>query len=451
MTSETSIPKSNRLGFHYYPDTHHYTESDLRSWLPELRNLRAQWLTLLAPADRAIPEPFLTGLMQAGIQPLLHFDLPLSSPPVPADLGLLFASYARWGVQYAILFDRPNCRASWKSSAWAQADLVERFLDTFIPLAETAIEEGLNPVFPPLEPGGDYWDTSFLLAALKGIQRRGRQSLLEALVLSAHAPANEHSLDWGAGGPERWPAARPYYTPAGHQDQRGFYIFDWYLAISQAVLLRPPQIILLSVGSRLNEENPDRTAEITRHTEDNLALFHLARGDIEPDSPAASLEPLPPQIIACNFWLLAAAADSPHARDAWFQPDGSTLPIVGVIRQWTSEPLPEPPFEEELPLPIFDDLPPLESLHPIDHYLLLPLYEWGVVEWQLDAIRPYVLRHHPTVGFSLREAMLANRVTVVGGEDAFSETELEQLRQAGCAVDCISGDGTSIATQLAVL
>lgn len=451
MTSGLSPQSVNRLGFHYFPDTHHYTESDLRTWLPELRAFGARWLTLLAPPDRAVPEPFISGLLQAGIKPVLHFVLPPAPTPNPTELGLLFTSYARWGVRYVILFDRPNCRASWQASAWAQADLVERFLDAFIPLAETALQAGLTPVFPPLEPGGDYWDTSFLLAALKGIQRRGRQPLLEGLALSAHAQTNERSLLWGAGGPERWAATRPYYTPEGQQDQRGFYIFDWYLAIAQAVLPHPPEIILLSVGSPLKREKRFSVEAIMRHTEENLALFRLARGDVTSADENADLSPLPSQVIACNFWLLAASADSPHAPEAWFQPDGSTLPIVGVIRQWEGSSAPEPTIDEELPLPTFDEPLPPENPHPIEHYLLLPLYDWGVVEWHLDAIRPFVLRHHPTVGFSPAEAMLAQRVTVVGGEGAFSDADLEKLRQAGCSVERISGDGTSIATQLEVL
>ena len=52
--------------------------------------------------------------------------------------------------------------------------------------------------------------------------------------------------------------------------------------------------------------------------------------------------------------------------------------------------------------------------YPIEHYLLLPLYDWGVVEWHLDAIRPYILRHQPTIGFNLAEAMLARHVTCAG-------------------------------------
>lgn len=447
------MTSSNRLGFHYFPDTHHYTDRDLHTWLPELKAFQAGWLTLIAPPDRAIPEPFLSGLIQAGIQPVLHFHLPLASPPPTGELQLLFEMYARWGVKYIAIFDRPNARSAWPTASWAQTDLVERFLDAYIPLAEAILMAGLTPVFPPLEPGGDYWDTSFLWTALKSLQRRGHSRLLESLALSAYAWVDGLPLEWGAGGPERWPLTRPYHTPDQQQDQRGFYIFDWYLAIARTVLKNPPSILLLGAGDRLQAE---MTAEdLHTHTQKNLALAQLAVEGAYFDPEVGALDPLPAQLLACNFWLLAAAADSPYSHQAWFQPDRNHLPIVAALRQWTGAPPtlaePEPensPTEEGFTEPAETSLP---GDQPIDHYLLLPLFDWGVVEWHLDAIRPYILRHHPTVGFSLAEAAHARHVTVIGGEITFSEESLARLRQAGCTVERISGDGTSIATQMAVL
>lgn len=87
--------------------------------------------------------------------------------------------------------------------------------------------------------------------------------------------------------------------------------------------------------------------------------------------------------------------------------------------------------------------------HPIPHYLILPAYEWGITDWHLNAARPFIRKYRPMIGFSLNHAYLAERVTVVGGVEHFPETALENLRSAGCRVDRISGDGTSIATQLA--
>ena len=268
---------ASRLGFHYFPDTLHYRDSDLETWLPELQSLGAAWLTMLAPSNRAIPEPFIRSLLVAGIQPLLHFHLNIHNPPNLEEMRFLLETYSRWGVRYVILYDRPNLRENWQAAAWTQDNLVERFLDVYLPLAEAALQVGLIPVFPPLEPGGDYWDTAFLRAALQAIQRRGYHQLLDQLVLGAYAWVSNRPVTWGAGGPEHWPAARPYETPAGSEDQKGFYIFDWYLAFAETVLDKRPQIILVGAGCRPGDvANPGfPPVDLNWHAKTNLTLARL--------------------------------------------------------------------------------------------------------------------------------------------------------------------------------
>ncbi|MDD5370604.1 MAG: hypothetical protein PHQ40_16100, partial [Anaerolineaceae bacterium] len=95
-------PLNTRIGFHYYPDTLHYRESDLHAWLPELQCLGATWLTLCAPLDRAIPEYFLEGLLHAGIEPILHFSgKPEDAVSIP-EMKIFLDSYAKWGVHYVV-------------------------------------------------------------------------------------------------------------------------------------------------------------------------------------------------------------------------------------------------------------------------------------------------------------------------------------------------------------
>ena len=451
-------PTNTRLGFHYFPDTLHYREIDLKTWRPELRALGASWITLLAPIERAIPEFFLNGLQDAGIEPILHFHLPLEFPSRSTPLHLLFKNYARWGIHYVALYDRPNLRLSWSPAAWAQADLVERFLDLYIPAAETALLEGLIPVFPPLEPGGDYWDTAFLRSALHGMQRRNRSRLLDALVIGAYAWAGNRPLNWGAGGPERWPGSRPYFTPQGMQDQRGFRIFDWYSTISQAELGEPRPVILLKAGSPPGDHSNPLAQEIDQpsHTLQNLSIARLMTaglyGKAGQDAGGTGalvqdkfgpLESAPAEVLACNFWLLAASTGSPEASQAWFRTDGSRQPIVDELRQWAALlQIPNQPVSMKSISPN----PAASPVHPISHYLLLPLFDWGVPDWHLDAIRPFIKKHHPTIGFSLSEAALAARVTVVGGVQAFSEDALDALRAAGCDVERMIADGTLVAT-----
>ena len=60
------------LGFHYFPDETHYRRADLQAWLPELEAVGARWLTLIGSLTRAVPEPFIKGLFDAGIEPIIH-------------------------------------------------------------------------------------------------------------------------------------------------------------------------------------------------------------------------------------------------------------------------------------------------------------------------------------------------------------------------------------------
>jgi hypothetical protein len=460
-------PANTRLGFHYFPDAIHYRENDLNTWLPELRALGASWVTLVAPNDRAIPEVFIRGLVSAGIEPILHFHLPLDQSTQINDIRLLFHTYARWGVHYVVPFDRPNLRTSWPATAWAQSNLVERFLDIYLPLAKTATQAGLIPIFPPLEPGGDYWDTAFLRGALQGIQRRGYQQLLQKLAIGAYAFPGNRPLGWGAGGPERWPGSRPYHTPQGSQDQRGFRIFDWYLAQVRAVVDTPCTIMLLGAGCRPGDQFDPAFPPVDRatHAKTNLSIAALMIGKERLASKSITSpedqEAVPAEVLACNFWLLASSKDSPFAGDAWIQPDGNTLPAAGAMRQWyaklndsAEQHQPQTPrgsVSHNTSQSVNSVYRPHKNGHSIQHYLLLPTYEWGIADWHLDVIRPFVKKYRPTIGFSIKEAKQAARVTLIGGYQSFPATVLDELRSANCMVEQISGDGTSIASQLATL
>ncbi len=81
---------------------------------------------------------------------------------------------------------------------------------------------------------------------------------------------------------------------------------------------------------------------------------------------------------------------------------------------------------------------------------MLPGYEWGISDWYLEVIRPFVKKYRPTVGFSLEEAEKASRVTVVGNAQNYPENLLDRLQKAGCYIEQIGGDGTNIATELSV-
>ncbi|MEJ5202481.1 MAG: hypothetical protein WHV66_09650 [Anaerolineales bacterium] len=446
------LSQKNRLGFHYYPDTLHYRDTDLTFWLPELAALGASWLVVKAPVDRAIPESFIRGLIQADIAPILQFDLPLSKPTPSIELEPLFLAYARWGVRAILLFDRPNSHRAWPLHFWAQEDLNNRFLERFIPLANMALHAGLIPIFPALEPGGGYWDTAFLRSALESLAQRNESAILKNLVLAARPWLHNHGLNWGSGGPDRWPDARPYSLSQDGEDQRGFRIFDWYLAITRAVLGKSCPVILLETGvstDPISKQFSPQPVEDQTQTVMTIARLLNNENVSDPADSGRSLAPLPAEVISANFWLLAADTYSPYQSAAWYKVDGSRLPVVEKWVEWVKEVQVQVDKSSQPKTPPVSGGNGSDVMHPIQHYLLLPSYEWGVADWHLEVIRPFVKKHRPTIGFSLREASLAERVTVVGSQQTFPEEDLQQLRNMGCEVERISGDGMSIATQLA--
>lgn len=435
----SNLIPSTRFGFHYFPDTVHYRQADLATWLPELTRLRASWLTLTASTDRAIPEFFIAGLLSEGIHPVLHFPFPTLPPPANEEIGLLCDNYARWGVRYIAFFDRPNHHLNWPASSWLSQNLVERFLDVYVPLAKRALMAGLVPVFPPLEPGGDYWDTAFLLAALQGLLRRKHTDILDKLVIGAYAWSSNKPLNWGAGGPERWPEAQPYLQDLNSQDHRSFRIFDWYSAIAHSILGQPVPIILLKAGSRLGDDSYPFSPPVDApaHTRINLSLAQTVSAQLPKDIPS-SMEPLPKNILACNFWLLSTSPSSPFKEHAWFQPDGGHLPVVDALHNWLAGVSPA------VTAKVFSQA----GEGKLSHYLLLPSFDWGVSDWHLEAIRPFVKKYRPVVGFSVDEARNARRVTMVGDFGAFPEDVTDKLIQAGCIVEQVQGSGIELASKL---
>jgi hypothetical protein len=442
MNAIPTSPQNPRYGFYYYPDILHYTENDIHAWIPELRSLGASWLTLLAPADRAIPELFIRRIIEAGIQPILHLPLSTSRSGRSEELNLLFNAYAQWGVKYITLFDRPNQLNNWMPSNWAKNNLVDRFLDIFIPIAEDARQAGLIPVFPPLEPGGDYWDTAFLYAALQGIQRRGQMELLNQLVLSAYAWSGNRSPNWGAGGPERWPQTRPYLTPPNSEDHLGFRIFDWYIATCEAAIGISRPIILLAAGSLIGNQLDPRSpaVDIHAHTWQNMTLVQLM------SERSQEYDPVPPQVVCCNFWVLSAAEGDKEISNAWYKPDTTQLPIVSQLKDWVANGGNNPTLSSKsMPSSKLN----FNGTYSISHYLLLPNSEWGTTDFQLEAIRPFIKKYQPTIGFSPVEASHAKKVTVIGGASNVPESIIDGLLAAGCIVEQISGDGMNIASQFA--
>ena len=395
----------SRLGFHYFPDDSHYTDKDLEEWLPTLLRLSANWLVLHATPNRLIPQPFLRGLIEAGIRPVVwikgRVDEVASDQISPA-----LANYGEWGVREVVVFDRPNLRSMWPSDEWARPGLVERFVDRMLPILQLQRATGMHPVFPPLEPGGDYWDTAFLETALKSMLRRGHRSLLDDLHLAIFARTFGKPLEWGYGGPEEWASSRPYNTPDGSQDQIGFRTFDWYAATTEAVMGKTLPMIVVAGG-------PPSTVED-------------GNGEIASILRAVQSGQLPQSVLGFNFYLLSASPGSPDFESAWFASPSEPRPIVGSAKRLLDA----------------GGLSGSRSTgKALDHFVLLP--DGPVSEDTWATVKTLI--KDGVIGFAAKEALQADRVTILGDEAAIPPSVERRLVEAGCDVTRVKGPGQIIA------
>jgi hypothetical protein len=430
------LPEFNTgIGFYYFPDDVHYRASDAQTWIPELKALGASWLTLMGSASRAVPETFLRAVIDSGIEPIIHIPNPPSQPIDLAALEPLCSSYARWGVHYLVLYDRPNVRAYWPAEAWAQAGLVDRFLDLILPALTVVHSAGLAPVFPPLKQGGDYWDTSFLDAALKSLKARGQSALLNDMVFAYYAFAGNRPIEWGAGGAARWTRTRPYLVPPGSQDQRGFHAFEWYNEVIASRLGSPRPLLMVAGGACPGDSDDPSYVPVDedRHASCNMAVME-----------AMIERRLPTYMINVAFYLLSSAPDQPKNAIAWYRSQAAALPVVGAMKQkmtearqaWAASEKRTPPASQ----------PGGKTLY---HYLLLPTFEWGVSDWHWTAAAEYIHRFRPTCGFSPDEALGAEYVTIVGNAQGIGPEIENNLRAGGCKVDRVCGrDGAETQIRL---
>lgn len=413
---------SDRLGLTIDFSHSNYSVESLGECLAQLEMLGVRWVVVKANPERAIPEAFIEQLIAMEISPIIQFSLSLERPPIIEEFAGTLAAYAKWGVRYVSFFEKVNLRSSWPSVGWTQRGLVSRFLDIFLPLAKTAVETGLHPVFPSLAPGGDYWDTAFLRRALEEMNSRGEDEIISALTLSAVSTLNSHSIHWGAGGPENWPSAIPYHTPEDSEDHQGFRIFDWYNTISLAALEKQLPIILFANGN--GEEMLAMAKQISVPTSkefgkllevpDNVIAINFSSGE-ESLSPLFNVTGLPSR--AGENWLSWKSGRKELSREN--------------TKLDSSLPKKSQSLENDL-----------------EHYLLLPTYPWGKSKFHQSVIQPFIRKHHPTVGYSLSQARKADRVTVVGGSQIFTEDIIQLLTSSGCDVLHITGEANQIAEQL---
>ncbi|MBG0788540.1 MAG: hypothetical protein H0S79_25920 [Anaerolineaceae bacterium] len=410
------------LGFSYFSAPEFLIKNRIDTWFPLLKELGGKQLIIEASFNRAIPEDVFQTAYANDQEIIIHFtdELPLARKF--NDVAVLLDTYAKWGVKYVILGSQPNCKSGWTNSGWRNDNLVDHFLDRFIPLADYLEKLGLTPVFPPLQPGGDYWDTAFLEMAIRGLKRRQMDALLDKLCLASFGHTFNRSLTWGEGGPENWPSTLPYATPEGQEDQIGFNNYEWLQAIVERTTGKRPTVLIMDAGNPavdLSLAGADTSLERLQLI---VEACHGAESDTETSLPA-----LDGSILACTFDL-----DTLSMLLGGNLSVASLKSLFGVNDESASADKGKSTFNGK----------------PITHYLLLPAHETGVSDVVLKKVRPIIKQCNPTIGFSLEEAKLAKKVSVFPDPVIFPDAKIAALRAAGCTVEILPQSGIEIATLL---
>lgn len=415
---------TNRIGLHYFQDVHHFQAKDLMEWLPDMLKRHVGWLILQSPVDYAIPEEFISKLVEHHIEPVIQFTEVSHNSVKAEELKVILNAYSKWGVKYVIFFNLPNLRESWPQGTWNKGDIVDTFLDKYIPFVKAASQVGLTAVFPPLQPGGDYWDTAFLKKSLKGAINRKCLEIITNFHLAVSGQTFNKELDWGLNAKSDLLRSKAYMSTKEIQDQIGFRTSDWYIEIVNQMIGYEPKILLFWYGtSNFKEQNP--------LLQDVDTLTSLAIGKSESQAFAS----LNDHIISCNFWPISSLFSIDPSLFSF--PDQTEYFDINDHQSIVDGNSSEQMAKNVAPW-----------VYPIDHYLLLPTYKWGTPEHILEKVRPFLKQDKPTIGFSIDEAMMARKVTVWNENGAFSDIEIEELKNSGCIIDEKVINGIEVALEL---
>jgi hypothetical protein len=412
------------FGFTYFASPEYFVSKKISTWMPAISDLGASVIVLHANFNRAIPEDVFLCAKDNQLVPVVQFSSELPLARKFNEVAFLLEVYAKWGVNEVIFGNKPNMKHAWPIAGWHYESLVDHFLDRYIPLATQAIRLGLTPAAPPLQPGGDYWDTAFMELFLRGLNRRHLSEILEHLSIASYGYTFDKPLDWGRGGPERWSVSKPYQSAEGEQDQLGFHHFEWMQAIGQKATGKTLQTMILDAGNpgkQYSQADPLKVINGIRR------IMDVCRGlPVETENGRDVSMAFNETTRFCAFGLDTIVEMMPKPFEAEH--------LVGLFRKKEKDKASQ---VEETGLS-----------KPIKHYLLLPLHGSGVSDAILNKVRPLIKAYQPTIGFSIQEAALAETVSVYPDQGAFPSDALNQLRNSGSIVKILPESGIEIATSL---
>lgn len=420
----------NRVGFHYFPDILHFNDAEIQRWLPILKRLQAQWLVILTPIERAIPESFIQAFSSEEINLIIDFDLAAGMPFIRSDLEPLIEVYGKWGAKYILLNHTPNLKKSWTPRDWGNSELIANFSNQFIEFARISLDSGIRPVFSPLYPGGDYWDMAFLKNCGFYILDHASDMVINNLTFSAYGWDFGKSLDWGIGGQAAWPQAKAYHTSNGTQDQMGFRSHEWYSAVVESIFSKKFPFLLFQIG--LPGEKTHLVPDVHKLDINKLdAMIRLLNREnvFNMEVPGELLNHIPDEVISGNFYLLAS--DNPQDLDfQWFSPLGEALlPAQAFFIRH------QPKVETDLySTGKINKDPEKNRNFKFNRYILISEQLCEQIPDLLEKLHPYLIRHKPLVGSNQTEAIQSAVIVYISTDFESNNDLLDDLRVNGSLV-----------------
>jgi hypothetical protein len=409
-------PRDNGIGMHLGFDL---SASMLKRYVPALAQIRATWCL--------IPHRGTDDLGRAAYAVATRGILPVARWLCTIDENVIdFVRHARVlrGMNlpaYIQIFNEPSNPHEWRDGVPKPRAFTARWCEH---AARVVAEEGF--------PGLQVLHVEELEALLRELKLLNAQSVIERMWFCPHP--------YGANHPPAYP-----YDELNQRDHPGATLNDDPDTVLQFLEFAPvferelgfvPPFIAGECGWQYGNAFDPRYPKIddTHHALYHAALFEMTRTNKLPNGA-----PLPDFVYAFCPWILYGAE-----ADAWFSSTTGvrqqTLDAVTAIPPFLRRETFAPPSSPEAATrrPVLAPLPaPLRP--PIRHYLLFGSHRSS--QWhQLILTRNYITRYKLAFGFSLKDAIHAQRVTIVGDTSQVSLEEEAQLKRAGVRVERWLGD-----------
>lgn len=180
----------NGRGLHWIPTVSQSADAVDR-FVSEAKAMNVKWVTFLNDGSTLGANDYLVKqLSAAGIEPVMRVYTD-GVKPIDGDLGAMVRHYKALGVDYFQLYNEPNLVAE----NFGETPSVDRYLDGWIPAAQTVIANGGLPGIGALAPTGEADDLQFLSGAINGLKTRGQVDLLDNAWLAIHNYQGDLSLD----------------------------------------------------------------------------------------------------------------------------------------------------------------------------------------------------------------------------------------------------------------